>query len=183
MKAHVGTVAVRYARSLFSVAQSQLALAEVRDDLQSLGDLWSENDELVALLMNPGLSKVKVNAIISSLMERMVLHAISRKFVNLLLEKDRLEILPAVVPAFEKLWREHAGEVEVTVTTALPLDSIMQEKVRVHLAAKSGKKPLVVWKADPGIVGGVVVEWPDRVFDGSLARKLEGLREHMAETV
>jgi F-type H+-transporting ATPase subunit b len=58
------------------------------------------------------------------------------------------------------------------VTSALPLTSDEQETVKKNFSAKE-----VNFKVDPAILGGLVVKIGDKVLDGSVAGKLEGLRQ------
>ena len=175
-----GAIVSRYARSLFGAALEKKALDAVRRDLQSLHDLWQEQPELKLLLANPGLSRKKVKAILNSLEDKLSVSDITRRFVDLILEKDRLEILSDIQPVFEKLLLEHEGKVEVTVTTAVPVNDSLQTRIESHLKEKSGRDPIVTWQQNPQLLGGLVIEWPDYVFDGSLARKLDNMREHLA---
>ena len=62
------------------------------------------------------------------------------------------------------------------VTSALPLTAAEQETAKKDIAAKIGGASSVVFKVDPGILGGLVVRVGDKIVDGSVAGKLEGLR-------
>jgi F-type H+-transporting ATPase subunit b len=62
------------------------------------------------------------------------------------------------------------------VTSALPLTAAEQETAKKDIAAKMGGASSVVFKVDPGILGGLVVRVGDKIVDGSVAGKLEGLR-------
>jgi F-type H+-transporting ATPase subunit delta len=183
VKPREGALANRYARALFQVPSKEACLHEVRADVASLGEVWKDNPEFTLLLLNPRLTKAKVTGMLDALLEKMKAHVVSKQFIHLLLEKDRLNILPALVPSFEKLWRDHEGEIEVIVTTAVPVSDPLQAEIKSYLSNKSGKKPIVEWKYDPSILGGIIIQWPDKVFDGSLARKLDVLKDRMSEAV
>jgi F-type H+-transporting ATPase subunit b len=60
------------------------------------------------------------------------------------------------------------------VTSALPLTSEEQESVKKNVSAKE-----ISFKVDPSILGGLVIKVGDKVLDGSVAGKLEGLRQVM----
>lgn len=60
------------------------------------------------------------------------------------------------------------------VTSALPLTGEEQEAVRKSFGAKE-----VAFKVDPAILGGLVVRIGDKVLDGSVAGRLEGLRQSL----
>jgi F-type H+-transporting ATPase subunit b len=71
-----------------------------------------------------------------------------------------------------------AGEA-AEVTSALPLTEDEQKKVRSDIAARLGGAPAVVFRVDPGILGGLVLRVGDKVVDGSVAGRLEGLRANL----
>ncbi|NQU30634.1 MAG: F0F1 ATP synthase subunit B [Anaerolineae bacterium] len=64
------------------------------------------------------------------------------------------------------------------VTSALPLTDAEQATVKKDVLAKSGAQA-VSFRVDPAILGGLVIKIGDKVVDGSVAGKLEGLRQNM----
>ena len=61
------------------------------------------------------------------------------------------------------------------VTSALPLTADEQKTVKSEILSRTGAEA-VTFRVDPSILGGLVVRVGDKVFDGSVAGKLEGLR-------
>jgi F-type H+-transporting ATPase subunit b len=64
------------------------------------------------------------------------------------------------------------------VTSALPLSEAEEESVKKDVLAKAGAKD-VAFLVDPAILGGLVIKVGDKVLDGSVAGKLEGLRQSL----
>jgi F-type H+-transporting ATPase subunit b len=64
------------------------------------------------------------------------------------------------------------------VTSALPLNAQEQETVKKSVLDKIGAKA-VAFRVDPSILGGLVIKVGDKVMDGSVAGKLEGLRSNL----
>lgn len=64
------------------------------------------------------------------------------------------------------------------VTSALPLNKDEEEAVKKDVLAKAGAKE-VHFRVDPSILGGLVIKVGDKVLDGSVAGKLEGLRQSL----
>jgi len=62
------------------------------------------------------------------------------------------------------------------VTSALPLSQDEEASVKKDVLAKSGAKD-ISFRVDPSILGGLVIKVGDKVLDGSVAGKLEGLRQ------
>ena len=64
------------------------------------------------------------------------------------------------------------------VTSALPLTDQEQDTVKKDVLAKIGAQA-VTFRVDPSIMGGLVIKVGDKVLDGSMAGKLEGLRQNL----
>lgn len=64
------------------------------------------------------------------------------------------------------------------VTSALPLTDKEQDSVKNDVLAKVGAQA-VTFRVDPSIMGGLVIKVGDKVMDGSVAGKLEGLRQNL----
>jgi len=65
------------------------------------------------------------------------------------------------------------------VTSALPLTEEEQEMIRKQLAKPLGTGATMSFRVNPAILGGLVVRLGDKVIDGSVAGKLEGLRQSL----
>lgn len=64
------------------------------------------------------------------------------------------------------------------VTSALPLTDQEQSVVKNDVLAKVGAQA-VTFRVDPSILGGLVIKVGDKVVDGSVAGKLDGLRQSL----
>ena len=64
------------------------------------------------------------------------------------------------------------------ITSALPLTREEQETVKKDVLAKTGAQA-VSFRVDPAILGGLIVKVGDKVLDGSVSGKLEGLRTNL----
>ena len=60
----------------------------------------------------------------------------------------------------------------------MPLTSDEEATVKQDVLAKVGAKE-VAFRVDPSILGGLVIKVGDKVLDGSVAGKLEGLRQNL----
>ena len=65
------------------------------------------------------------------------------------------------------------------VTSALPLTKAEQETVKKDVTGKIGKTASVSFHVDPSILGGLVIRVGDKVLDGSVAGKLDNLRQSL----
>ncbi|MCB9366121.1 MAG: ATP synthase F1 subunit delta [Calditrichaeota bacterium] len=183
MKGFHGPLPTRYARSLFAAAQKVKCVAEVERDLQALDTVFRENRELPLLLGNPSLGNVKRRAILKSIGAKLGFCEMTDRFIELLIEKSRLDLLETIPARYHEFWRQFEGEVEVTVQTAVPVSESMKEQIKQSIAQRSGKKPVITYQVVPALLGGVVVIYPDHQLDGSLARKVQELGKRLASSV
>jgi F-type H+-transporting ATPase subunit b len=65
------------------------------------------------------------------------------------------------------------------VTSALPLTEAEQDTVRQQLAKPLAGGASLSFRVNPAILGGLVIRVGDKVIDGSVAGKLEGLRQSL----
>jgi F-type H+-transporting ATPase subunit b len=65
------------------------------------------------------------------------------------------------------------------ITSALPLTPEEQETVRNDIVNKMGSGASISFRVDPNILGGLVIRVGDKVLDGSVSGKLQGLRQSL----
>jgi F-type H+-transporting ATPase subunit b len=72
------------------------------------------------------------------------------------------------------------GDASAEVTSALPLSAEEKETVKRDLLNKMGAQATVTFRVDPSILGGLIVRVGDKVWDASVAGKLDNLRQSLA---
>ena len=71
------------------------------------------------------------------------------------------------------------GREHVQVTVARPVDEATRELIARKLSVALGKRAIPHFRVDVGILGGLVVRTGDTIYDGSVRRRMEGLRRQM----
>ena len=89
-------------------------------------------------------------------------------------------IFPAVVRGFRKLLDPREGKIEVTLTTAVPLDPEQQTRIGQELDATLAGKAVVRLRVDESLLGGAVLRIGDRVYNASLKSELMKFKETIA---
>jgi F-type H+-transporting ATPase subunit delta len=98
-----------------------------------------------------------------------------KNLIKLLVEYDRLALLPEVVAAFEELKAQDEGVLEAEITAAAkPSDAEVKALVK-RLETKFGKKIEASVKVDPNIIGGIKILVGDTVIDASVRGQLQEL--------
>ena len=71
------------------------------------------------------------------------------------------------------------GRLHVQVALAREPDERTEEDLRAELSRILGRKVIAHVNVDPRIIGGLVVRYGDKVIDGSLRRRLLGMRRRL----
>ncbi len=172
------TAAVRYARALFDVSLESGDLRTAESDLVAFARLVDENETLRRVLFAAAVPPPKKRAIINDLRNRLrsVSPTVSR-LLTVLADRGRLVLLPDIVRFYRARVFEHLGVVDAEVTTAQPLSAEQDAAVRQRLAGAGAVDVRLTTVVDPGILGGVVTRIGSTVYDGSVARHLERMRQ------
>lgn len=96
-----------------------------------------------------------------------------RNFVRTLADNRRLARLPEISTRFDELKSEAEGVIDVTVTSAAPLDEALRAKLAAALERRLRRSVRLQCATDPALIGGAVLRAGDLVIDGSLRGKLE----------
>jgi F-type H+-transporting ATPase subunit delta len=174
------TAATRYARALFDVAvQEHANLEQIEAELQQFADLFTQHPELAKVLLNPAVPVPRKRAAIAELTMRAQLAPIVAKLIALLADRDRLVLLPDLLTAYRDRLMDHRHVVRAEVTTAAPIDPARVEAIQHSLATVTGRTVTVSTKVDPAIIGGLVARVGSTVYDASVTRQLERMRERL----
>ena len=174
------TIARPYAQAAFEVARESDALGEVGESLSIAGALL-EDGEVADYLANPALNDDGRYNFLTGLFAKAgaALFAGDSKhgsnFLKILIENDRVGVLPEISAAFEALKAAVENTVDVTVTSASALDNSHVDAISKALASRLGREVRLETAIDESLIGGAVIRAGDIVIDGSLRARLEGL--------
>ena len=173
-------VARRYALALYQEAEAQGQVDTVDADVETLHSALNGSRELEAVFASPIISREKKEAVLGRLFNGKV-SDLTLRFVGLMVQKQREELLPATVRAYATLRDERLRITEATVTSAQPLASDEADRLRQRLEAQTGKTVRMRMHVDPALIGGLVVRVGDVVYDRSVSHQLKPLRAQLME--
>ena len=163
-----------YGAALAEAAADAGRLHEVARDLAAVGDAVAESHNLSGALFNPSFppaAKKQILSQISSGSDELVRNAL---FV--LVDNKRLDALTDVVAVVHEADRRARRQLELELTTAVPIPDAEAEHIRSKLAEASGHEVTLERSVDAAILGGVIVRVRDRMVDLSVRGRLEALR-------
>ena len=172
------TIARRYAQALFQEAEQNGNVEQVDEDVDLIRTSLDDSRELVRVFESPIIPREKKEAIVSALFKDR-LQPVTLHFLQLLIEKKREDLFPAVVRAYGALRDKQLGIVEARVRTATPLADAERERLETALEERTGQSVRLEEDVDPSIIGGLVVRIGDTVYDSSVRHQLGVLREQL----
>jgi F-type H+-transporting ATPase subunit delta len=173
----------RYARALLDVGLAK-GDATVGQDLEDLARAFAQSAELRAVLLHPTVPAAKKTAIVAGLLghPRGAEPRLIERLVALLVERERLELLPLLAESYRRLWNAHRGVVEAEAVSARELDESEASAVAAAASRLAGKQAELRRRVDPSLLGGLLLRMEGRVYDGSVRTRLRSLRERLAGT-
>ncbi len=155
-----------YAEALFSEARKAGRAEELGEELLSLKKRMEEDAEIRKILQHELVSPREKEKALKDLLPR-------------LLSRENQETIASIVPEYERLLDREKDVEPVEVTLASSITPALESELKQRLAGVVGKKVRLVMKIDPGILGGMVLRWEDRVIDASARRKLKLIGDHL----
>ncbi len=129
----IGSVARRYAKALLDIGIQQQTYDALGKELDRTAATFTSSPELRNALENPVFPLEKRKLVLDELARRLGLSKVVRNFVMLLLDKGRISALPDIARAHRGLVDEYAGRVRATVTSARPLDPVLETRLKAAL--------------------------------------------------
>lgn len=171
--AELTTIARPYAEAAFRLAREENALPVWSDMLRFMGSVVAD-PQVATALDNPRLGSGEEESLLLSVAGDR-LSPVGRNFVRVLIEADRVTLLPQIAGLFETLKAEAEGVAKATIATAFPLDDVQVRALTAALEHRFGKKIEATVEVDQSLIGGVRIAVGDTVIDGSVKARLDAM--------
>lgn len=167
------TIARPYAVAVFRLAKEKKALAQWSDMLGLAGAIAADA-QIRTLIEDPNLTSSDIEKTFLKVCGDK-LDASGVNLVKLLVEYDRLSLLPEIASMYEELKAQDEGTLDAEFTSAVKLDDAQVKTLVAQLQSKFGKKIEASVKVDPEIIGGIKIVVGDTVIDASVRGRLQEL--------
>jgi F-type H+-transporting ATPase subunit delta len=169
----------RYSRALFDVVvrsgDPMASLQELQQQVRVLGSY----PELKQALLAVGVPLAAKMNVMRELIALQSLSPVVSRLLLLIVESDDVDEIAEVAADFERRVMDFHHVVRVELTTAVPLNADREQALRRALSQATGRDVRLDTRIDPRIVGGVIAKVGSRVFDGSVTRHLQRVRERL----
>jgi F-type H+-transporting ATPase subunit delta len=176
-------VATRYAKSLIDLAVERGKLEKVLEDMKSFRQV-AMNRDFALLLKSPIVKADKKQQIFKQLFEGKS-DELTMAFLNILLKKGREAGLVEIADEFILQYKRIQQISTVKLTTASKLSESTIETIRQKLVASTAtdQKVELVTEVKPGLIGGFVIEFEDKLYDASVAHKMGLLKKEFKDNL
>lgn len=172
---------IRYARALFDVAQQEADIDQAGRDLAGFAALVAGHELLPRILSNPAIPAARKRAVVEQLLARAgSVSPIVERLLTLLADRDRLVLLPDISAAYQDRLMAHAKVIRAEVVTAVALPEDRVAALQQGLAQATGRQVQIESRIDPSIIGGAITRIGSTVYDGSVSRQLEKMKDALA---
>jgi F-type H+-transporting ATPase subunit delta len=175
--AELATIARPYAEAAFEIARDGNALPQWSDMLRFAATIVDDR-RVAAALDNPRLDAgAKESLLLSIGGDRFT--GEGRNFVRLLVEGERVMLLPQIAAMFETLKNDAEATAKATIESAFELSDAQVAELRSALERRFGKKIDTTVTINPDLIGGARITVGDAVLDGSVEAKLAAMHAQL----
>ena len=172
------TVARSYAETLFELADRNDGLQLYGDALETVARFLEEDPKFRLFIETPRIDDEDKKSVVKEAFgTALPKHVVS--FVLVTIDKRRQRLLRTIATEYHLLLDERMGREHVQVTVARAVDDSTRQVITDRLSAALGKQAIPHIRVKPEILGGLVVRTGDTIYDGSVRRRLEGMRRSL----
>ncbi|MCB9851150.1 MAG: ATP synthase F1 subunit delta [Phycisphaerales bacterium] len=174
------SIADSYAKSLLELTEQARTTDSVvgafRDFVEYIGRDTAFHDFLTSHAVDTDRRAAVLEKLFRGKLDDLLLSA-----VQVINRKGRCELIPLIYDRYRLAVEEVRNEVDVYVTSAVPLSDASRTQLTQAVTRVAGKTPRIVEQVDPNILGGLIVRIGDEKLDNSVARQLAAIAGKLDE--
>lgn len=175
--AEPATIARPYAEAVFELARESGALSAWADALTLLAAAVSE-EKVAQAVDNPKLGQAQKQVLFTTILGDK-LPAAAQNLVRVLLDADRIKLLPQINTLFQAFKRDHESVAQATVVSAFPLTDAQRAELSAALARRFGRSIELIEQTDTNLLGGARIIVGDQVIDRTVAGQLAKMERQL----
>ena len=168
-----------YATALYEASLESNSVEKVKVDVAKLQELLNENNDFADYLENPLWSQKDKYEVLQKTSKLLSLRSETLNCLDVVVENGRISDLKLILNGFEKIYNCKNNVVKVSVETVKKLSSSQNAKLKKVMENMLGKQVEIDYVLNPKILGGLRVQCGSKMFDNSLASKLNYLENVM----
>jgi F-type H+-transporting ATPase subunit delta len=177
----ISNISKRYARAFFEIAVQEKKIEQFHSELSKFSSTIAQNKALKDFLANPIIEQDNKKTVVEKIISKLNFSGMTVNFLKLLVDKKRIETLPDIEVCFRQLMDEALKKVRINVKTAFPLSEAMKEYIMTNMEKITGRKADITIETNPDLLGGVIINVGDTLYDGSVKSQLNNMRNLLGE--
>ena len=174
-----GSLARRYARALLDIGKEDGQVRRSLSEVEEFSKILDDSAELREAMESAHVSRQVKRAALESLLSSTSYLPATKSFFALLVEKGRMNILPAILFELRRMVEEYEGIERAVVTAPMALSAPQKDLLRAVLEKRTGKKILLDESVDPAVLGGMIVRVGSTIYDGSARTQIQQIRQNL----
>lgn len=171
-----------YGEALYLLAKEEDRSKTILEELKALDESFSQEPDFLRLLSSPNLPKAERCQILDDSF-RGKIDPYLLNFMKILTEKGYIRHFSDCRKGYTLHYNQDNGILSVTAVTAVALSAEQAGKLTGKLENITGKTIELVNRVDPGIYGGVRLDYDGQRLDDTVAHRLENIRNLLKNTV
>lgn len=172
-------IAVPYARALFDFSVEKNIMHQITADFQNLETFFNETSELMDYLNNPIVKQEAKGQILTKTLKSEI-NTETFKFLMVLIERNRINLLNAIINSYLELVYETASIKMIEVATATPFtDSQKTTLVQKLKKLTNAREIRLIITENPNLIGGFLIKTDSKVIDFTIKNQLQQLAKHL----
>lgn len=172
-------IAVPYARALFDFSVEKNIMHQITADFQNLETFLNQTSELMEYLNNPIVKQEAKRELLAKTLKS-ELNTETFKFLLVLVERNRINILNAVISNYLELVYETASIKMIEVATATAFTNSQKTTLIQKLKELTNAREIrLVINEDPSLIGGFLIKTDSKVIDFTVKNQLQQLAKHL----
>ncbi len=174
-----------YGEAFFELCEEQgdAVMKDILGELTALDGIFKENPEFVKLMSTPTVAVEEKISMIEEMSKTGGISEITTNLLCLLAEKNRFGCFSGIIKYFRAEFNERFKLADITVTSAQPLTDALREQIAAKMSQIIGKKVTIIEKVDAGVIGGIMIDYGSRRYDGSVKSRLNALKNELASII
>ncbi len=171
----------RYAQGMAGALGDDAEFAVISRELAEFQERISSHAALKEILASPFVDARKKTRVIQDVLAVSGFADKTRRFILLLLENSRLDLLGDILEELPALWHESRGVATFEVSSVVSLGEVQKRELQERLERLEGRPVFLRYSIDPGLVAGLSLKKGDVVYDASVKGHLAKIKERISE--
>ncbi len=173
------SIARKYATVLMKICQDDSELNKIESELKSFRDILKGSPDTLRFFTKPVVSGTKKLELINHLCKKLGFLAATQKFLAVLTDRERLDILEDILESLVQVKDEKNNIIPVEVLAATKLNAEAKKKIIALFQSKLNKNIRLSIKIDPSLIGGMITKIGSTIYDGSVEGQLLKIKEQI----